>query len=187
MKTTICNKISMLVLLSLLCLMSMSCRDSNDTQKQTSSDNALPDSLFLSEEPTGIQGISSLKDKAKEGDNVVIKAVVGGRKKVFVSSRAVITVIDASVENPCLKEDGHCAKPWDYCCSPSEQLLSNMASVHILGADNRPLVIDLNTVENFKPLTTLVIRGTVGPRTDKTSLVINATGIFVVPKESKGK
>lgn len=182
MRKTVYCKVVTVVLLSTFCFVSLSCRDSNDAQSETSSAR-LPDSLFLAAAPTGIQPVSSLKQKAEEGDEVVIKAVVGGREKVFVGHRAVITVVDAAEKNPCTVEDDHCATPWDYCCTPSDQLLSHMASVQILGSDNRPVAVDLNTVENLKPLTTLVIQGTVGPRADQSTLVINATGIFVASKQ----
>ena len=84
------------VLLSLFCLTILGCRDSSEPEAETSS-AVLPDSLFLTDAPTSIQSISSLKSDAREGDTVVIKAVVGGRKKVFVNNRAVMTVIDAAV------------------------------------------------------------------------------------------
>ncbi|MHC4926690.1 MAG: hypothetical protein ACYTER_05055 [Planctomycetota bacterium] len=182
MKRTACYPLSSIVLLSVLCLMISGCRDSSEPPAETAAD-ALPDSLFLAAEPAGIQSISALKSDAKEGDTVVIKAVVGGRQKVFVNSRAVMAVIDAELKNPCTVEDDHCATPWDYCCTPSEQLLSQMASVQIVGSDSRPLAVDLSAVENLKPLTTLVIQGTVAPRPDQASLVINATGIYVASKQ----
>jgi hypothetical protein len=142
----------------------------------------LPASLFLDVAPEGITPIVSLKASAKEGDAVVIKAVVGGRRQTFVTNRAVMTVIDATLGNPCTAEGHHCATPWDYCCTPPEQLLPNLASVQILGPDARALVIDLNTVADLKPMSVLVIQGTVGPRADDTTLIINATGIFVASR-----
>ena len=161
MKRTVYSKIATVVLLSTICLFSLSCRDSKDSQTETSS-AAIPDSLFLAAAPTGVQTVSSLKEKAKEGDEVVIKTVVGGREKVFVNNRAVMTVIDVAVENPCTKEDDHCATPWDYCCTPSEQLIPHLASVQIVGADNQPLTIDLNTVDKLKPMNVVVIQGPEG-------------------------
>lgn len=154
------------------------CRKADDSQSGTSAE-ALPASLFVSATPGEAESIPSLKARAQEGDTVTIKAVVGGRKTPFVANRAVMTVIDASVPNPCVGTDDHCPTPWDYCCTPSEQLLPQMASVQILGPDNRPLAIDLSAVEELKPLNTLIIQGTVGPRPDNNSLVIHATDIFV--------
>ncbi len=167
------------VLVCLLGLLSLSCSRSNDPQTETAAANALPDSLFLTAAPMGIEPISSLKENAQEGDIVVINAVVGGRKNPFVGNRAVMTVIDAGVKNPCTAEGHHCPTPWDYCCTPPEKLIIDIASVQIVGADDRPLAVDLTGVENLKPLTKLVIRGTVGPRRDQKTLVINAEGIYV--------
>lgn len=156
------------------------CKKSDDTQAQNSpTANSLPASLFLAAAPAGITPVADLKANAKEGDNVTIKVVVGGRKTVFVANRAVMTVIDASVENPCTAPGHSCPMPWDYCCTPTDQLMAHMASVQIVDADARPLSLDLSNVEKLKPLSVLVVQGTVGPRPDNTNLVINATGIFV--------
>ena len=154
------------------------CSKSGDTETQSKAES-LPASLFLAQAPAGVQSIASVKAAAQEGDPVVIKAVIGGRKQSFVAKRAVMTVVDAALDNPCLGGDDHCPTPWDYCCTPSEQLLSQMATVQILGPDKRPLSVDLPTVDHLSPLSTLVIQGTVGPRPDKATLVIHATGIFV--------
>jgi len=174
-----------IVLLSMILFATFGCKKSDESTVQDAvSTRILPASLFLAEAPSGIVSISLLKVSAQEGDIVTVKAVVGGRKQAFVANRAVMTVVDASLNNPCLSEDDHCPTPWDYCCTPSEQLLPQIASVQIVDSDNRPLSIDLKTVDNFKPLSTLVIQGSVGPRPDDSTLVINATGIFV--EQQKG-
>lgn len=178
MKRNVCYSVLTVALLSSFSFMLFGCRDSNEPQQETSS-TVLPDSLFLDAAPAGVQPISSLKSNAREGDTVVVRAVIGGRSKVFVDNRAVMTVIDAGLDNPCTKEDDHCSTPWDYCCTPSDQLLPQMASVQILDSDHRPLAVDLSKIGNLKPLTTLVIQGSVAPRPDQNSLVINANGIFV--------
>lgn len=164
-------------------LLSPACREAEDTQSAgPSASSPLPASLFLDAVPEGITSVASLKASAQEGDAVVIKAVVGGRKQTFVNNRAVMTVIDATVDNPCTGEDDHCPTPWDYCCTPPEQLLPNLASVQILGPDARALTTDLNSVADLKPLSVLVIQGIVGPRPDNATLTINATGIFVASR-----
>jgi len=160
----------------------MGCRKSGDAPSAVS-DASLPASLFLAAAPEGVTSIAALKASAQEGDTVAVKAVVGGRKDLFVANRAVMTVIDASIDNPCTAPGHSCATPWDYCCTPSGQLLPQMATVHILGDDSRPLTIDLESVSQFKPLNTLVIQGTVGPRADNATLVIHATGIFIASQQ----
>lgn len=156
------------------------CSKSDDTPTDDASTSiALPETLFLAQAPTGIQSIAQLKEDVKAGDEVVVKAVIGGRKNAFVANRAVMTVVDATLGNKCLGEDDHCATPWDYCCEPAEDLVPQMATVQINGAGTSPLKVDLTNISQFKPLNTLVIKGTVAPRPDKSTLVINATGIFV--------
>lgn len=174
----------MFMTMALVAMIAFGCKKSEETAAQnTASSGVIPASLFLTEAPSHVTSIASLKASAKEGDTVTIKAAVGGRKQVFVANRAVMTVVDASLTNPCTAPGHQCPAPWDYCCTPPEQLLPQTASVQIVDSDKRPLSIDLNTVDELKPLNTLVIQGTVGRRPDDTTLVINATGIYVVPQQ----
>ena len=179
------NRPSYFVILSLcVALLAVSgCGESGDAEsKSPGSENTLPASLFLAEAPTGIAPIATLKETVEEGDAVTVKVVVGGANKLFVADRAVMTVIDAAEMNPCIAPGHTCATPWDYCCTPPDKRLLHMASVQILGADGRPLAVDLENVDKVKPLSTLIIQGNVGPRADKNSLVIQAQGIFVEPQ-----
>jgi len=174
------SRFAPLILCALL-LAASGCQKSDDGESQSRVD--LPESLFLAEAPTGVAAVATLKETAQEGDAVTIRAVVGGTLKTFVADRAVMTVIDEAVTNPCLAEGHNCAAPWDYCCTPPEQRLQHMASVRIVDAGGRPLAVDLKGVDQVRPLSTLIIQGTVGPRPDPATLVIHANGIFV---ESQG-
>jgi len=51
--------------------------------------------------------------------------------------------------------------------------------VQITGDDARPLAVDLQAAGKIKPMDTLVVKGTVGPRPTKDTLVLTATGIYV--------
>lgn len=170
----------MLIALSILSLMCLpGCSKSDDSAADsTSTNDTLPQTLFLAQAPTGIQAISQLKADVKAGDEVVVKAVVGGRKTAFVANRAVMTVVDAALHNKCLAEDDHCPTPWDYCCAPPEELSPELATVQITGTGTSPLKVDLSSIPQLKPLNTLIIKGTVAPRADTSTLVINASGIY---------
>jgi hypothetical protein len=139
--------------------------------------SALPEALFLSQAPDGIVDIQSLKASAKEGDEVVVRVVVGGTTDPIVAGRASAAIIDASVDNPCLSEDDHCPIPWDYCCTPQENRTANLATLRITDDTGSVLKAELTT--RIKPLTTLVIAGTVGPRPDEQVLTIDAQGIYI--------
>ncbi|MDH3582640.1 MAG: hypothetical protein OER86_00300 [Phycisphaerae bacterium] len=143
---------------------------------------ALPASTFLTEAPSGAVPVSKLKASAKEGDEVTVRVVVGGRMKPFVADRAIMTVVDAGLANECVGPDAPCKTPWDYCCSAPEQLKPNLATVQIVDATGATMKVDLNASAKLKPAATVVVRGVVGPRPDPSALVINATGIFVETK-----
>lgn len=181
--TTKTNSLTLVALsvLGLICL--GGCGESGGSGDADASDT-LPETLFVAQAPTGIQVISQLKADVKAGDEVVVKAVVGGRKNAFAASRAVMTVVDATLHNKCISDDDHCPMPWDYCCAPKEDLLPQTATVQITGTGTSPLRLDLTTVPQLKPLNTLIIKGTVGPRADTSTLVINATSIYVEDQKS---
>lgn len=153
---------------------------SGEEQTETGEAASLPDTIFLSEAPEGIQAISSLKTTANEGDVVVVRVVVGGTEHPMVKGRASAAIIDAAIENPCLGEDDHCTTPWDYCCSPQESRTANLATLQI--TDDAGKVLKAELAPRIEPLTTLVIKGLVGPRPDEQVLTINAQGIYIEPK-----
>lgn len=141
--------------------------------------SALPAGLLLDAAPEGAVTVASLKKTAKEGDEVVMRVTVGGRVNPIVGKRAVMTVVDSDLHNQCLSPDDGCETPWDYCCAAQEDLNENLATVQLVDADGRPLEIDLPSVSKVKPLTTLVVKGKVGPRPDENTLIVNADGLFI--------
>lgn len=149
---------------------------SNTTEK-SAPQAKLPDGLFLSIAPDGAQSVANLKKSAKEGDEVVIKVIVGGRVNPIVDGRASATVVDSSVINACLAEEDHCETPWDYCCAAPEEVTPNMATLQIVDKEGRVIAADLS--QKIKPLSTLTVKGIVGPRPDSQVLQINATGIYI--------
>ena len=138
---------------------------------------SLPDGIILAAAPEGVQPIDKLKADAEEGDEVVVRVIVGGRMEPIVAGRASAIVIDAKVGNACLAEDDHCTTPWDYCCTPKEEMDPNTATIQVVDGDGRVIAADLT--QHFESLSTLVVKGTVGPRPDAQVLTINATGIYV--------
>ena len=140
---------------------------------------SLPDGVLLDQAPTGIASISQLKESAKEGDQVVLRAVVGGRVKPIVENRAVMTVVDASRPNQCTTPDDMCKTPWDYCCASPEQLKPHLATVQIVDDHGHPLAIDLKGATKIKPQSVLVIKGKVAINPNASTLIVNASGLYV--------
>lgn len=140
---------------------------------------SLPDGLLLDHPPTGVTAISQIKQSAKEGDQVVLRGVVGGRVKPIVDNRAVMTVVDASTSNQCTSPNDMCTTPWDYCCESPEQLKPHLATVQIVDDHGHPLTIDLTGATTIKPMSVLVVKGEVSSKPNAFTLVVNARGLFV--------
>lgn len=171
------NKSATVMLLLIATLMLPGCGSSEERAQEQDTSAQLPESVFLAQAPEGIQTIASLKATAQEGDEVVVRVVVGGTEKPIVEGRASATVIEAGIKNPCLDEDDHCPTPWDYCCSPQESRTANLANLRI--TDGAGQVLEADLASRIKPLTTLVVRGIVGPRPNEKALTINALGIYI--------
>jgi hypothetical protein len=141
-----------------------------------------PMALRLEKAPEGAVEVGALKKSAKEGQEVVLRARVGGADDPFIAGRAVMTVADMKAIMSCadmdMGEEG-CKTPWDYCCTPREELLANTATIRVAGPDGQPLKAGLRSWKGIEPLKVVVIRGIVGPRPDPAVLVVDAQGIFV--------
>jgi hypothetical protein len=68
---------------------------------------------MLASEPDGAKGVKEVKQKAKDGDEVVVVGRLGGSVKPF-TGRAALTIVDVSFK-PCDEIEGdNCPTPWDY-------------------------------------------------------------------------
>lgn len=149
-------------------------KDDNANASLTAS---LPASLFMTDAPEGVQPIASLKTSAKEGDEVVVRVVVGGSDDPIVKGRASAAIIDAAIENPCNSDDDHCKTPWDYCCTPQEEITKNRATLQV--TDQAGAVLKTELAPRIQPMSILIVKGIVGPRPDDQVLTINAQSIYI--------
>ncbi len=169
---------TLVVLLTIASLAIIACGGQDDASTGGSDATAtLPDTLFLSEAPDGIETIASLKASAKEGDEVVVRGIVGGNMEPIVAGRASASIMDAGIDNKCTSEEDHCMTPWDYCCTPQEVITKNLATLQITDDAGQVLKADLEP--RIKPLTTIIIKGIVGPRPNDQVLTIQAQAIYV--------
>ena len=173
------NNLHWLVLpvLALGCIILIGCGGS-DTDAGTDDGGVLPEGLFLTTAPQGISAVKDLKGSAQEGDEVVVRVVVGGTEAdPLVQGRASAQIIDAGLDNHCLSEDDHCEKPWDYCCTAKEDKFPQMATLNVTDGQGKILPVGLDS--KIQPGSTLVVKGLVASRVNQETLTINATGIFV--------
>ncbi len=144
----------------------------------------LPEGLWLASTPAGAPtGIAELKASAKTGDKVVARVMIGGRVAPMVENMAVMTVVDASLDNPCYGDDDHCETPWDYCCNDPDVLMKQTATVQINDKGGKPLAVDV-TGAGLTPGSVVVVVATVSDRPNTDTLILNAEGLFIEPTQA---
>jgi hypothetical protein len=143
----------------------------------------LPAELFASDDPGEARGVGELKADESATGEVVVRGRIGGRVDPFLDDAAVFFLADTSMKT-CdeLHEDG-CPTPWDYCCEPKDSLMAKLATVQVLGADGKPLKVDIKGTHGLDPATFVKIVGDVMERPNTSMLVINARRIYVEPDE----
>ena len=142
---------------------------------------AVPAGFLLDKIPDGMKDLAAVKSAGvKDGDEVVVRAIVGGEVEPFKPDQAVVRVMDTSVMT-CDKmgmDKDACATPWDACCHQKEAT-SKGAVVKVLAADGSPLKGTLEGLGGLKPASELVVQGKVRTEAGSTGLVIEATHVFV--------
>jgi hypothetical protein len=146
----------------------------------------LAESYFLKEAPADAKSISAVKKEAKEGDEVVIRARVGGRKDdTFTHGRAMMYVMDMGLNSCDMNVGDTCETPWDYCCEDPKTIAQNIATIQFVDADGKILKSDLKGSNGLDTLSVVTIKGKVGKRDDPNVLVVSASGIYVEKPDPK--
>lgn len=148
---------------------------------------SLPAGFMLEKEPAGAKTVEELKGQAKVGDAVVVRGRIGGSMNPFIEKRAVFTLMGAALKACSDDPNDKCKTPWDYCCDTPEAIAKHSATIQVVDAGGAPLRMGLKGVNGLKELSEVVVLGTVKEAKEKV-LIINATGLFVVPsKPATGK
>ncbi len=168
-------------LFTLVCLVLVGCSDAGNGKPSANAPaftDSLPADIFVSSKIDGAKSVTELKKDAKEGDEVIIRGVVGGAVDPFVANRAMVSLIDYTVVS-CKDNGESCPTPWDYCCTPQEELTQARATIQVTGSDGFPLKVGLSAGQKIKPYDVIIVRGKVGPRPSAEVLVVNAEAIHV--------
>jgi hypothetical protein len=135
---------------------------------------------LLAEMPGSVADVAIAKRIAAEGDEIVLRGVIGGRLDAMSEDAAFFVMMDANLDNPCVTAaDDHCATPWDYCCTPSKDKVANSATVQLVDASGAPLRVDLRDF-GIEPLDTVVVVGSVAARPSAEVLTVRATRLHRV-------
>jgi len=140
----------------------------------------LPEGMVVRTAMTDAVGVGSCKASAKLGDSVVVVGRIGGSRTPFVGSRAIFTLVDPAVKSCADGHDpDHCKTPWDYCCTPREELNANMITVEIAGADGKALPFSVRGASGLEPAAKVAVAGKVVERNDEGLFVVRAEKISV--------
>jgi len=129
---------------------------------------------ILTSAPEGAISVSEAKASAKEGDEVVIRARIGGRRAPMDADSPVFTIVDLQLEYCGQHSDDRCQTPWDYCCETPETIGSNTATVQVVSDS------EIDLTDNLNPLDEIILKGIVAPRPDERVLIIQATGVYAI-------
>jgi hypothetical protein len=142
--------------------------------KQSQSPGGLPSDLFVKATPDNPVDVGEARKTAQQGQQIVIRGRIGGVPNPFVDKYAIFVLSDLTLLL-CVDE---CATPWDYCCTPREKILANVATVQVVDGKGKPLKVSIKGVNGLNPLSEVVVRGLVAKQDGKT-LIVNAQNIFV--------
>jgi hypothetical protein len=134
---------------------------------------------LLTQAPADARTVGEIKPSAVEGDTVVLRGRIGGRKDPITPGMAVFIVIDPGVPSCDQIPGDNCSTPWDYCCEPRESLNANSATIQLVDEAGNPIAVDLAGL-GLRPLDEVVVIGTIGPRPSGQILIVRATGMYRV-------
>ena len=134
-----------------------------------------PNAWLLTSAPEGAVSITEAKVNGKEGDTMVIRGRIGGRKSPISTESAVFTVVDLGLSYCGQHEDDSCGTPWDYCCETPSTITNNSATVQIVGEG----IVNPNAA-GLEALDEIILVGTVGSRPTDQVFTIHATGVYLV-------
>lgn len=156
-----------------------SCGSETDESAPAPKAGAEPAGLFVDSTPDGARPVAELRAAAAVGEEVVLQGRIGGRSKPFVGAQAMFVVVDTGLKACSDDECDDCPTPWDYCCSPAEEIAAHSATVQVVGDDGEVLAQGLEGVHGLRPLAHVVVQGKV--RSTDGGLLVDAERIHVVP------
>lgn len=176
-----------LILLPLLALTAFltACGESGEAGRVTSQPTPT-DHWLLESEPPDAVSVTQAKASAQAGDDIVLRARIGGRMDPISDDSPVFTVMDLSVPHCGQIPGDTCPTPWDYCCEPRESVRAHAATVQVVdSAGNAPAISPAKA--GLVPLDEVVIIGKVGPRPTSDVLTIKASAVYPVKRYYSGR
>ncbi|MCA9298627.1 MAG: hypothetical protein KDA28_06150 [Phycisphaerales bacterium] len=163
--------------LLMLPLVLVACSESAPESHVDSGPKDATPSWILTSTPGEAIMVGALKPTAKEGDEVIVRGMIGGRKDAIDEATGTFIIVDPSLMSCSeVSDDDHCPTPWDYCCEPQEDVTAQSATIQLVDASGVPIAIDPAST-GIDHDADVVVVGVVAPRPSDAVLVIRATGI----------
>jgi hypothetical protein len=125
-------------------------------------------SWLLAADPGEGVGVAAARERGAAADVVVV-----GRVREITKGLAAFTLVDLSQQYCGQTEMEGCPTPWDYCCTPNEQLARHMIGVSVrTGAD----VVLADLTRDLRNLDVVAVRGRLVKEKDE--VFLHATGWF---------
>jgi len=135
---------------------------------------ALDPSLVLAQEPAGAKSVAEVREKGKDGEEVVVAGWVAGSEEPIIKGRAAFTIVDLQLPPP------ECTtKPYSYCCMPKEALLPNLVMVKFVDGDGKTVLKDAHGLLGIKEGSIVVVRGHVECSEEGKVNAVVANALFV--------
>ena len=170
---------------SVLALTLAACSDKKEVSQKPAENRASLEQFVLSTAPDNASEIATVRSSAKPGETVTFKGQVMGSDNVFVNGYAVMIVGDPKKMTPCnaIPGDG-CPTPWDVCCDDPDVVKASIITVQVADASAKPLKASLKGLSGLKELSWVTVTGKVTESSNKNNMVVNATGLFIHPKQN---
>ncbi len=157
----------------------VACGDSSADAKTTKSASAaVPERFFLVETPAGAVDVTAAHASVKDGEEVVVRGVVGGSEQPFVAGLAAFTIVDPALKS-CEDDGMGCKTPWDYCCVDPTTLAKGSATIELREGE-KLLAAAPRGFHGLDHLKTVVVAGTAS-RDSHGNLTIVARGLHPLP------
>jgi len=128
---------------------------------------------LLTSEPADALEILDAKEKAKDGESIVVVGRLGGGIKPWIDGRAAFLLVDTRVEG-CGEGD----KCDENCPGCSKEMQEASTLVKIFDNDGKVLPVDTRQLLGVKELQTIVVRGK-AQRDAAGNVTIAAQGVYI--------
>ena len=151
----------------------------SSTMAQPSDDwgATIPKTLIVQAEPAGAKTIGEAVTSAKVGETIVLRGRIASSKDAFQSGRAVFTIVEplAAATETAAPDASRPAPP----AAPVQAERS--ANVEVVDDKGRVLKTDLKNKRGLRSGTDIIVVGKVTSADGAKSLVVSATGIYIMP------